>query len=58
MWSVYIHTFPNGKKYVGVTSQVPASLRWHNNGSGYKNQGYISRAIEKYGWDNVSHEIV
>lgn len=56
-WSVYVHTFPNGKKYVGITSQNPR-LRWRLDGSGYKNQPYVSNAIEKYGWQNIQHEIV
>lgn len=57
-WTVYVHEFPNGKRYVGVTSQNPPELRWRSNGEGYNNQGYISRAIKKYGWNNVRHEIL
>ena len=53
-YTVYIHTFPNGKKYVGVTGQTPEK-RWKN-GQGYKSQPQIYRAIEKYGWENVSHD--
>jgi group I intron endonuclease len=56
MYSVYIHTFPNGKKYVGVTSWKP-ELRWGANGCNYKNP-YMVNAIKKYGWDNITHEIV
>lgn len=55
-YSVYIHTFPNGKKYVGITGQNP-NRRW-NNGHGYCSQEFIHRAIVKYGWDNVTHEVV
>lgn len=56
MYSVYIHTFPNEKKYVGVTSWKP-ELRWGANGCNYKNP-YMINAIKKYGWNNIKHEIV
>lgn len=56
MYSVYIHTFPNGKKYIGVTSWKP-ELRWGANGCNYKNP-YMVNAIKKYGWKNIKHEIV
>ncbi len=52
---VYIHTFPNGKKYVGITSQE-INCRWRN-GKGYEGQPVYS-AIIKYGWDNIKHEIL
>ena len=55
-YSVYLHSFPNGKKYVGITSRNPLD-RW-NNGYGYRNQKLIFRAILKYGWDNIEHEIL
>lgn len=55
-YSVYLHTFPNGKRYVGVTRQDPSD-RW-NNGYGYRNQKLIFRAILKYGWKNIKHEIL
>ena len=54
-YSVYIHNFPNGKKYVGLTYQLP-ERRW-NNGNGYKNQ-YVYNAIMEFGWDNVEHTVV
>ena len=53
---VYIHTFPNGKHYVGITQQNP-SRRWHG-GRGYDKQPYISNAIKKYGWENVYHIVL
>lgn len=55
LYCLYIHTTPSGKKYVGVTSQNPKG-RWHN-GKGYKSS-YFERAIKKYGWANITHEIV
>lgn len=55
-YKVYIHTFPNGKHYVGITQQEPMR-RWHG-GCGYEGQSYISNAIKKYGWQNVYHTIL
>lgn len=56
MWTVYIHTFPNGKKYVGMCKGSP-KRRWGTGGSKYKEQPVMYAAIQKYGWDNVAHEI-
>lgn len=53
---VYIHTCPNGKKYIGVTSQNKPEDRWCN-GYGYHNNTHFTNAIKKYGWDNIDHEV-
>ena len=53
---VYCHTFPNGKRYIGITN-TSTDKRW-NNGNGYKTQPKIARAITKYGWQNVVHEVL
>ena len=55
-YTVYRHIAPNGKMYVGITSQEPKK-RWKN-GRGYRFNQYFSRAIEKYGWDNLKHEVL
>ena len=55
-WSVYIHTVPNGKVYVGVTSQSP-SVRW-NYGNGYKRNAPFFEDIVSFGWNNIKHEVV
>lgn len=55
-YSVYVHTFPNGKRYVGITSQSP-ERRWKN-GHAYKNQRYVWNAINKYGWHNIKHDVL
>lgn len=52
-YKVYIHITPNGKRYVGLTTQKLAN-RW-NSGKGYRKQKLFMRAIEKYGWDNIEH---
>lgn len=55
-YSVYKHTFPNGKIYVGITSKNPPD-RWKN-GWGYMGQKYLFSKIVKYGWTNIKHEIL
>lgn len=55
-YCVYKHTSPSNKVYIGITSQKPEK-RWKN-GYGYSRNTYFSRAIQKYGWDNFTHEIL
>lgn len=55
---LYIHTNKiNNKKYVGITSQYPAEKRF-SNGNGYVGCSKFWDAIQEYGWDNFSTEIV
>lgn len=54
-YTVYKHTFPNGKVYIGITGQTP-SRRWRE-GHGYEGQPVFD-AIVKYGWDNIEHTIL
>lgn len=54
-YSVYIHTSPNNKRYIGI-SKHPKD-RW-DYGHGYKQNTYFWNAIKKYGWNNFKHEIV
>ena len=56
-WSIYVHEFPDGKKYVGMTSQMPLH-RWGHNGNAYKCQVTLWKAIEDAGWDNIGHKIL
>ena len=54
---VYKHTFPNNKVYIGITQQEPEK-RWKN-GLGYDaHQKIMKRAIQKYDWENIKHEIL
>lgn len=55
-YTVYKHTAPNNKIYIGITKQ-PLHKRWLN-GKGYQKQEYFYRAIIKYGWDNIKHEVL
>ena len=54
---VYRHIFPNGKSYIGITCAKPYHRRWRA-GSSYYKQPKVYNAIQKYGWDNIQHEIL
>ena len=54
---VYVHTCPNGKRYVGVTTKLKPEYRWGKNGEGYCQNKHFYSAILKYGWDNIEHEV-
>ena len=56
-WCVYMHTFPNQKRYIGITCMQPAR-RWGKDGRGYKGQSVIWNAIQEFGWENIRHEIM
>ena len=53
---VYKHTTPSGKVYIGLTKQT-ANNRWKK-GQGYTSSPHFYKAIKKYGWDNIKHEVV
>lgn len=54
-FKLYIHLFPNGKVYVGITSQT-LNRRWRS-GYGYMGQP-VYNAILKYGWKNIKHIVL
>lgn len=56
VYSLYKHTFPNDKIYIGITKYIP-KYRWGKDGKGYKGQ-IVWKAIQKYGWENIKHEIL
>ena len=56
MWCVYKHTSPSNKVYIGITGRNP-ELRW-GNGINYKKSPKFWNAIKKYGWNNITHEII
>lgn len=55
-YTIYKHISPSGKIYIGQTCQSPKQ-RWRS-GKGYKNNQYLCKAIDKYGWDNFKHEVI
>ena len=56
-YCVYKHTAPNGKVYIGQTCQKPEN-RFGKNGYRYKGCTLFYNAIQKYGWNNIKHEIL
>lgn len=56
MYTIYCHIFPNGKRYIGIT-KTRLESRW-DNGNSYKTCPLVDRAIKKYGWENVDHEVL
>lgn len=54
MYHVYIHTLPNGRKYVGATTNF-LHCRW-DCGRGYRGTKFFED-IQKVGWDKVLHEV-
>lgn len=57
MYTVYCHTNKlNGKRYFGITSMRP-EVRW-GNGNNYRSSRHFNFAIEKYGWDGFTHEVI
>lgn len=56
MYCVYKHTTPSGKVYIGITQQDPKK-RWQH-GYGYVKNIVFYRAINKYGWDSIEHEVL
>ena len=55
-YTVYMHIFPNNKRYIGITS-MGVKNRWRK-GKGYYKCQLIYKAIQKYGWENIKHEIL
>lgn len=55
-WTIYRHVSPSGKVYIGITSKE-INRRWRY-GTGYSNCILFQRAINKYGWNNIKHEIL
>ena len=56
MYYIYIHTVPNGKKYVGMSKNI--DKRWEGYGKRYKSNQPFFNDILRFGWDNISHDIV
>lgn len=55
-WTLYEHSSPSGKIYVGITSWS-VEHRWEK-GAGYVKCKAFYNAIKKYGWDNIKHNII
>lgn len=55
-YTVYKHTSPSGKAYLGITRDK-LQHRWRG-GHGYINNAHFFRAIQRYGWQNFRHEVL
>lgn len=54
MRTVYIHTTPDGKKYVGATHMNPDTR--FKRGLGYRYQ-FFYQAVLEFGWENITHQL-
>ena len=54
---VYKHTCQNGKVYIGITKHT-LQKRCSGGKSGYRHNKHFENAIEKYGWDNIKHDVI
>ena len=55
-YCVYEHVFPDGKRYIGITRDI--KKRWTQNGKGYDHVKKMRDAIDKFGWENIQHNII
>lgn len=55
-YTVYMHTTPDNKRFIGVTCRDPKK-RW-NGGSGYTGNREFYAAIRRFGWQNIKHDIL
>ena len=55
-YCVYIHITPCNKVYIGITKNI--KNRFSAKGEGYRNCNIFYKAIQKYGWENIKHEVL
>ena len=53
-YCIYKHTLPNQKVYIGKTCDVKRRWRACN----YVGNWFFYNAIQEYGWENITHEIL
>lgn len=55
-YEVYKHTAPNGKSYIGISKRYNQRCKEHRSKS--SSCTAFAFAINEYGWDNFTHEIL
>jgi group I intron endonuclease len=58
MQYIYLLTFPNKKYYVGRTNNYESRMIKHQSRARLKSRHELYWAINKYGWDNITKEII
>ena len=56
-WTIYMYTFPNGKRYIGATTRSLSQRRgvdW----SKYKRNKILTNAIQEFGIDNIVQTVL
>jgi len=56
LYVIYKITSPSGKSYIGQTNNMKRRITKHKSRS--STCRLVSSAIQKYGWDNIHHEIL
>ena len=56
MYLLYKHTSPSGKSYIGITSNYSHRCYAHQHNKS-RCPAFFA-AIQKYGWDNFTHDIL
>ena len=56
-WTIYMYTFPNGKKYIGATTR-PLSHRQGSSWQKYKRSTLLYEAIQEFGTENIDQTIL
>lgn len=57
LFKLYLITSPTNMYYVGITRRT-LKQRANSNGSGYRYNTHLWRAIQKYGWENFTHVVL
>ena len=58
-WTIYMYTFPNGKRYIGKTKRTIAERKGNvETWEGYRRCSLLWKAIQKYGVSNIKETIL
>lgn len=57
-YNLYKLSFPNGKIYIGQTNNFTLRMQQHKSAAFKGYCRLVDKAIRKYGWENISKEII